>query len=293
MMSLGPGLADHARLAERLGFEYLTCGEHLSAPGPVANAFISLAAAAGATSSIGLVSCVTLVPLYPPVLLAKLVASLDAVSQGRFRLGVGVGGEDRAEFALAGVPLNGRGARTDEGLRHLRRLFAGAVSEAGAGINPRPDGPAKPEFWIGGRGEAAWRRTALLGQAWMPYLVTPGRVAEGVQRIRAIAGVHGMPGWEGAVAPMVFITTERDGDEARTGLVRRLSRIYGRDFSGPARAYAVAGTPAECRASLARYVDAGARVLLLRVLAPVRQLAAMTSLIADEVVGPLRVQYPV
>jgi alkanesulfonate monooxygenase SsuD/methylene tetrahydromethanopterin reductase-like flavin-dependent oxidoreductase (luciferase family) len=290
MVPLGPGLAEHARRAERLGFEYLTCGEHLSAPGPVANAFISLAAAAGATSRIGLVSCVTLVPLYPPAVLAKLVASLDAVSQGRFRLGVGVGGEYPAEFALAGVPLNERGPRTDAALRLMRDLFASAGENP---ISPRPGGADRPGFWVGGRGPAAWRRAALFGQVWMPYLVSPDQVAEGAERIRAIATEHGEPGWQGRVAPMVFITTERDGDEARAGLVRRLSRIYGRDFSGPARAYAVAGTPAECRESLARYVEAGARVLLLRVLAPVNRMADMTTLIAAEVAAPLRAIQPV
>jgi alkanesulfonate monooxygenase SsuD/methylene tetrahydromethanopterin reductase-like flavin-dependent oxidoreductase (luciferase family) len=305
MVPLGPGLADYARLAERLGFEYLTCGEHLSTPGPVANAFISLAAAAGATSSIGLVSCATLVPLYQPALLAKLVASLDAVSQGRFHLGVGVGGEYPAEFALAGVPVAGRGARTDEALRLMRELFAGsdvtgAGDVAGAGISPRPEAGA-PEFWIAGRGAAAWRRAARLGQAWMPYLVSPDQVARGSEQIQAIAAKDGatrdgaasdgQPGWAGRLAPMIFITTGRDGDEARAALERRLSRIYGRDFSGPARAYAIAGTPAECRAALTRYVEAGASVLLLRVLAPVRQMAGMTSLIADEVAWPLRAEH--
>jgi alkanesulfonate monooxygenase SsuD/methylene tetrahydromethanopterin reductase-like flavin-dependent oxidoreductase (luciferase family) len=295
MVPLGPGLADYARLAERLGFEYLTCGEHLSSPGPVANAFISLAAAAGATSSIGLVSCATLVPLYPPALLAKLVASLDAVSQGRFHLGVGVGGENPAEFALAGVPVAGRGARTDEALRLMRELFAGrdvtGTGAGGAAISPRPEGADAPEFWIAGRRPAALRRAARFGQAWMPYLVSPDQVARGSEQIQAIAAEEGEHGWAGHLAPMIFITAERDGGEARAALERRLSRIYGRDFSGPARAYAVAGTPAECRSALARYVEAGADVLLLRVLAPVRLMTGMTSLIADEVAGPLRTEH--
>jgi alkanesulfonate monooxygenase SsuD/methylene tetrahydromethanopterin reductase-like flavin-dependent oxidoreductase (luciferase family) len=119
----GAGVPLAASEAERLGFDYVSSGEHLAFHGPPSNSLISLSAAAGATSRIGLLSAVTLVPLYPAAVLAKLVASLDAVSAGRFHLGVGVGGENPVEFEAAGVPVAERGARMDESLDLLHRLL--------------------------------------------------------------------------------------------------------------------------------------------------------------------------
>ncbi|MDH3645009.1 MAG: LLM class flavin-dependent oxidoreductase, partial [Gammaproteobacteria bacterium] len=80
-------VAANAREAEALGYDFLSTGEHVFFYGPTGNGLISLAAAAGATETIRLMSTITLVPLYPAALLAKLVASLDVVSKGRFNLG--------------------------------------------------------------------------------------------------------------------------------------------------------------------------------------------------------------
>ena len=91
-------VAAQARRIEQLGFDILGCGEHVSFHVDTANGFISLSVAAGATTSIRLMSTITLVPLYPAALLAKLGASLDVASGGRFTLGVGVGGEFPKEF---------------------------------------------------------------------------------------------------------------------------------------------------------------------------------------------------
>ena len=104
------GAKDEARRAEALGYDYLLTGEHVMFHGPTANNLVSLAAAAGATERIKLMSGIVLVPLYPAALLAKQVSVLDVVSDGRFHLGVGVGGEYPKEFAAVGVPVAERGA---------------------------------------------------------------------------------------------------------------------------------------------------------------------------------------
>ncbi|MDH4145940.1 MAG: LLM class flavin-dependent oxidoreductase, partial [Acidimicrobiia bacterium] len=114
---------DEARTAEALGYDYLLSGEHVSFHGPVSNTIVSLAAAAGATERIKLMSGIVLVPLYPPALLAKQVAMLDVVSGGRYSFGVGVGGEMAKEFEACGVPVNERGARTNEALEIITRLL--------------------------------------------------------------------------------------------------------------------------------------------------------------------------
>ena len=85
-------VAQSSREIEALGFDVLGCGEHVSFHGDTANGFISLSVAAGATKDIQLMSAITLIPLYPAALLAKMGAALDVASNGRFILGVGVGG---------------------------------------------------------------------------------------------------------------------------------------------------------------------------------------------------------
>ena len=85
-------VSDDAKIAEDLGYSYICAGEHVFFYGPINNGLIALAAAAGATSSIKLISTITLVPLYPPAMLAKQVATLATISGNRFNLGVGVGG---------------------------------------------------------------------------------------------------------------------------------------------------------------------------------------------------------
>src|SRR3954449_1561611 len=100
------GVAEEARQLEDLGYDYACAGEHVSFNVPVGNSFISLAVAAGATARIRLMSTIVLTPLYPPALLAKLGAALDVASSGRYDMGVGIGGENPAEFEACGVPVS-------------------------------------------------------------------------------------------------------------------------------------------------------------------------------------------
>ena len=119
------GIEALSQQIEGLGYDVLGCGEHVSFHGDTANGLISLSVAAGATTKIQLMSAITLVPLYPAALLAKMGAALDVASNGRFSLGVGVGGEFPNEFAACGVPVNERGARTDDALEVITRTWSG------------------------------------------------------------------------------------------------------------------------------------------------------------------------
>ena len=117
------GVVEFAQRAEALGFDMLGCGEHVMFHGPMSNSFISLAVAAGATTRIKLMSTIVLLPLYPAALVAKMSAALDIESNGRYYLGVGVGGEYPKEFEACGVPVHERGARTNEALEVIKRLW--------------------------------------------------------------------------------------------------------------------------------------------------------------------------
>ncbi|MGH3358332.1 MAG: LLM class flavin-dependent oxidoreductase [Nocardioidaceae bacterium] len=293
-LPLGAGVGDAAGRAERLGFDYVSVGEHLAFHGPSANGFVALAAAAGATRRIGLLSSVTLAPLYPAALLAKLVASLDDVSGGRFTLGIGVGGEHEAEFDAVGVPKAQRGARTDEAITVVRRLLAEDdvrfdgrfTTLSGLTIQPRPKGGTVP-VWVAGRSVAAMRRAALLGDGWMPYLYTPQRLADSVRRVRSIARDENRGSWSGQVAAHLFTTVHPDGARARRTAVEQVSGTYRQDFGPLADRYLVHGDAQTCARRVREYVDAGAGTIVLRLAAPADELYSMTRRVAEELVPAL------
>ena len=138
-------IAVDARRAEANGFDYVACGEHAYFYGPTPNAFIGLAAAAGATTRIRLVSTISLAPQYPAALFAKLVSTLDVASSGRFEIGIGAGGEYPPEFEAVGVDPATRFRRIDETMTVLRLLFSGEpVDFDGEFTPPARHPPATP-----------------------------------------------------------------------------------------------------------------------------------------------------
>ena len=98
--------AEQAREAEEQGFDLIAAGEHLFFHGPVSNGLISLAAAAGATKRIRLMSALTLVAQYQPAMLAKLVTTLDQVSDGRLDFDVMIPAKQVTSLTFAGADLD-------------------------------------------------------------------------------------------------------------------------------------------------------------------------------------------
>src|SRR6185295_15937044 len=149
----------------------------------------------GATSEIRLLSSLTVLPLYPAALAAKLATTLDQVSNGRFDLGVGIGGEHPPEFVAAGAQVADRGARADEGLALLKALWSGQAVDfdgrfsrvPGLALAPGPVQPGGPPIWLGGRRTAAIRRAGRHADVWMPYMYTPEQLASSLVEVRRAA----------------------------------------------------------------------------------------------------------
>jgi probable F420-dependent oxidoreductase len=288
-------VAAEAREAEALGYQFISTGEHVFFHGPTANGLISLAAAAGATERIKLMSTITLVPLYPPALLAKQVASLDVVSNGRFHLGVGVGGEFAKEFEACGVPVQERGVRTDEALEVMQRLwtendvtFDGRFTKlSGMTLMPKPAQEPHPPVWISGRSDAAMRRAARFGSGWLPYMYTPEKLA---QSIETIDGHASEVGREGSVKPglFMFFAVHEDGERGLQMATQRLSVQYNQDFSALVGKYALAGSPDDCIARLREYIDAGARTVILNSACPADYMVENQRLLAEAVLPAFR-----
>lgn len=282
--------------AEEAGYDFVGCGDHLFFHGPAPSTFVHLAAAAGATSTIGLVSTIALAPLYPPAMLAKLAGALDAVSHGRFELGLGAGGENAGEFEAVGVPVASRFQRLEEALVVLRRLFGGGPVDydgaftrlRGVELEPPPARPGGPPIWLAGRKDGAMRRAGRYADVWLPYMVDPAGLARTSARVEEHAEAAGRG--RGAVAPAAYlwVCADEDGDWARSTGIGHVSRTYRQDFAPLADRYLVLGTPERVAARLEEYADAGATRLVLQRAAPAEHQQRLTETLAGAVLPLLR-----
>ncbi|MGY1637616.1 LLM class flavin-dependent oxidoreductase [Geodermatophilus sp. SYSU D00742] len=263
-------VAAEARAAEAAGYDGIASGEHLFFHSPHPNGFVALAAAAGATTDIRLLSSLTVLPLYPAALAAKLATTLDRVSGGRFDLGVGVGGEHPPEFVAAGVDVAERGARADEALELFRALWAGGPVEfagrftqvPGLALDPGPVQPGGPPIWLGGRRPPAIRRAGRFADVWMPYMYTPEQLARSLAEVREAAEAAGRD--PGGVRGAVFCWGGVDEDAARSRrqVVETVSAVYQQDFDPLADRYLLHGDPDRVAARAREYADAGAETLV-------------------------------
>lgn len=278
---------------ESLGFDILSCGEHVTFHGDSANGIVSLSVAAGATKNIKLMSSITLLPLYPPALLAKMGAALDIASGGRFMLGVGVGGENPKEFEACSVPVKQRGSRTDDSLEVLERVWAQTnVSYKGRyttlddfSLKPMPIQKPRPPIWISGRKEVAMRRAARYGDGWLPYMYTPEQLADSIEKIKAHGAEIGRDLSDFQPGMFLFTSVHEDSKTAIDRAAETLGRTYAQDFSQLVYKYALAGNPDECQARLNEYVEAGARLVLLSPACADSDLDENLQAIADNIVA--------
>ncbi|MCX4911446.1 LLM class flavin-dependent oxidoreductase [Streptomyces sp. NBC_00878] len=258
-------LAESARRAEQLGFDSLWVVDHLIFHTGIVEPVTALATAAAVTEDIGLGFGVLQAAMRQPALLAKQLASLQLLSRDRIRLGVGVGGENPAEWAAAGVPPGTRGRRTDALLAALPGLLAGQAVRLGPPYDldvPALAPAAKmPPVWIGGRGEPALNRAARYGDGWLGLFLDAARFDGRRSRLAELAEALGRP------APRVGITVFTAVDDRRPGPVKRsagdfLAAVYG-GSSPQIERYLIAGTSAEVADGLAEFRAAGADLVVL------------------------------
>jgi len=276
-------LSEFAQRAEALGFERVTMGEHVmdgNPPRPTHLALPMAAAAAGSTRRLRVMSGIVIAPLYHPVLLAKLVATVDLVSNGRFDFGIGISGqrETRVEFEAVGIPVETRGRRTNEMLAVMKRLWTEEhvthhgdfFDLADVTLSPHPLQQPHPPIWVAGRSNAAMRRAALLGDGWYPYLFSVGRLRSSNEAVRRHAAEAGrdMSGFHWGVMQPTAIAADRR--EAVALAVTNIGQRYvtpGRSAEEMAQALCLAGTAEECIAGIEARIEAGVRDFVLGFLA--------------------------
>jgi len=254
-------LLDVARAVDELGFDQIVLSEHVvlgtATPGhpgstavfpftgtePYPEPLAVLAAMAAVTRRVVLSTGILIAPLRPAVVVAKLAATVDWLSGGRFELGVGSGWHD-AEYEACGVPLGERVARLDDTLRVCRHLWSGDVAPYSSpyttfgevSMRPLPVQDRLPIWIAGGANAAMARRVAAWGDGWAA-IGSAGRddIARGADLLRT-----------------AFAAAGRDPAEARV----RCAPVLARDLSRAARLGAwVDAVPA--------LIEAGATVIQL------------------------------
>jgi probable F420-dependent oxidoreductase len=213
-------VSDSAQIAEHCGFSTIWAGEHFlffdeqtsvypymdkgssgAHPLPktteLLDPFVALTWAGAATSTIRLAVGVALLPLRNPVVLAKQVASIDHLTEGRFVLGVGIGWLEQ-EYDAVGVPVERRVTRLEEYITVMRRLWEQESSTfdgefirfQGALCYPKPRYGTVPVYF-GGMTDPVLRRTARIGDGILAVGLEPGDAADYVTRLQTFASEKG------------------------------------------------------------------------------------------------------
>ena len=228
-------LADLAVHAEHLGFDSVWVNHHVLNVGYVKerlgeaayhDALITLTWIASRTTRIQLGTSVLVMPYLHPMVLAKELATLDHLCQGRLMVGLGVGSLPEENAAL-GVPYKGRGRYSDEFLQVLKRLWAdNPASFHGEFFDfsdittaPKPLQRPHPLLLVGGNREVALRRVARFADGWHPLGLRPESVAKRLPTLRSSGGSGRPPGSTGT-------------GSGSPGTLDRHARPVGRLFSG-------------------------------------------------------------
>ncbi|WP_163506398.1 TIGR03619 family F420-dependent LLM class oxidoreductase [Fodinicola acaciae] len=211
-------LQEITRAADALGYHTAWLPDHILPPGEYGSTYggvleplVTLGHLAGTTTSLRLGTSVLILPLRDPFLLAKQIATIDRLSEGRVILGVGIGWVE-SEFSALGMDFRTRAARTDEALELIRHLqttdgpFRGRFYAYEHGVfEPKPERPVP--VMVGGVSDAAMRRAARLADSWQGFAIDAEKFAERVGFLRQHTDRHVEVGtrteWRGGVDELV------------------------------------------------------------------------------------------
>ena len=233
-----------ARRAEALGYDSLWVSDHVVIPYRIRSRYpynatgdfplapdtdfleplTVMALVAGVTSKVRLGTSVLVLPHRPPVLTAKMLATLDHLAPGRVILGAGVGWM-KEEIELLGVKHERRGAWSDEAIRVMRACWKdGRASFKGEffafddlGVRPRPAGGTIP-IWIGGHTERALRRVATLGDGWHAAFPTADKMRDGIAELTKACAREGRDPSTLTISARVGLPARKSADELVTEL---------------------------------------------------------------------------
>jgi probable F420-dependent oxidoreductase len=299
-IGVGPGVGGAASLGsdgfwsiidtcESMGWDSLWFSERVS--GDVPDPLAAMGAAVGRTKRLKFGTSVLVLPGRNPVLLAKELATLDVLSNGRIVAVFGLGSPTPSEHEFFGVARSERAARTDEATRLIVRLWTeDSVTFDGRfyGVTnltllPKPVQQPHPDVWFGGHSEAACRRVGRLGTGWLPSFVAPVEYKAKVDLIRAEAAANDREIEEdhyGALVPYIPPGAEELAETILSVIATRRPEVDPRDVI-------VTGGDDELRTRLEEFVAQGATKFVVIPAAPPREWTDELGRLYGNVVQPL------
>ena len=263
-------MAHRAALLARMhhaGMDHVMVGDHVMFHGGVGNDGLTDAAAvANATDDLGVYLSVYLMVLRHPVLVARQILTVAQFIPGRFSVGLGIGGDDRREVTACGVDPRTRGRRMDDALSVVRRLLVGEkVSHDGeffqldeVQVLPVPSEPVP--LVVGGRSEAALRRSGRLGDGWLGIWTSAQRCARAIDVVEAHAVAAGRSDVDWRHGMTFWCGFGRNREQARSAVGPPMEALYRTPFDRFER-YVPYGTPSQVADYIAPYIEAGATTI--------------------------------
>lgn len=288
----GSSFFNFVAACEDLGWDSFWLSDKIISDRPNLEAVTALAAVAAKTKTLMFGTSVIALAVRNPVVLAKELATVDFLSGGRLLPAVGLGTEDLREYEAAGNRKQDRGARTDEAIALLRRLWSeNNVTHHGrfyhltnVTIEPKPVFKPSLPIWIGGRTEPAWNRVAKLGDGWLPSAITPGEVTQGIHAIKTRLASSGREIEEDHYGVMLTCYLANSTQEALEKLPPGGNRMR-QDI--PIEAYSALGTAEDISQRIHEYINAGATKFVLRLACPEEESLHQLEEIANKIVGPI------
>ena len=284
---------------EGLGFDSVWLPEGLVNEVPVLDIMMGMSAFVHHSERLTVGAGVVLLPLRHPAVLAKEVSTLDRLSGGRVILGIGVGGpphSNPAMFDAAGVSLSERGARTDESLAIMTKLFTGKpVSHHGRFYHfddiymvPEPVQRPRPPFWTGGTSEGMLRRTARWGDGYIPVDVIPAEYRAQLERIRGYADEIDRDVTHLDKALHLFCRLGRNREEARGDGEAVLNERRGFEVTLADDGRFAFGTPSDFLQTIEPFIDLGVHHIVFNLLVTHEQVMEQLELLTREVIPRIK-----
>lgn len=261
-----------AKKAEGLGFDSIWVSDHVVVPNKYVgrfskifyDPFVLLTSIAAHTSKLKLGTSVIILPYRNPIIAAKMIATLDVLSEGRVIFGAGPGWM-MEEFEALGVPFKERGKRTDEYIKIFKELwekeeprFEGEFHRfSNIKFYPKPHQKPYPPIWIGGNSEKAIRRAVELGDAWQPTWLSPDDMEKDINYLKGIARESGRE-----LKEFVFSVRNRLRIFSKDGKTTREMEI---EAERPP--FSLCGTVEEIKQYIKRFEEVGVSHLLVDVIA--------------------------
>ena len=284
-------LWEYADACEGLDVDSLWLSDRIVSPNFNMEPVVALSFIAARTTKLKFGTSVLALPLRNPTILAKEIATLDFLSNGRSLPAVGIGTEDVREYEACGTTRSQRAGRTDEAVEVMRRLWSeDNVTYHGryytlneVTVQPKPVQKGLPPIWIGGRSEAALRRTARIGDGWLVSQATPDEIHVGIEKIKSLTVEYDRDGeieedHYGALFAFCFAESREKAEQmAAPYMLRRRDDVDYNTFSA-------FGTTDDFVALMSRYLDAGATKFVVRPACPPDAMMEQLEILGREIV---------